>query len=69
MPPLDFVKGGHEFFKGGQCPTLRGGCEVPWGPRKRGFDLRKVKIEVFAVSDRGECQLLDAFYWIKKHFS
>ena len=38
-----------------------------WG---RGVDdLGKVKIKFSAVSDRGECQLLDAFYWIKKFCS
>ena len=26
-----YPKGGHKFFKGGQCPPPpRGGCEVPW---------------------------------------
>ena len=31
------------------------------------FDPGKVKIEFSVVSDRGECQLPDAFYWIKKY--
>ena len=26
MPPLGFGKGGHKFFKGGQCPPPRGGA-------------------------------------------
>ena len=30
MPPLGLAKGGHKFFKGGQCPPPRGGREVPW---------------------------------------
>ena len=29
MPPLGLTKGGHKFFKGGQCPPPRGGREVP----------------------------------------
>ena len=34
--------------------------------RGRGvFDLGKVKIEFNVVSERGECQLPDAFYWTK----
>ena len=28
--------------------------------------LAKVEIEFSIVSDRGECQLPDAFHWIKK---
>ena len=31
--------------------------------------LAKVEIEFSVVSDRGECQLPDAFYWIKKYCS
>ena len=26
MPPLGFAKGGHKFFKGGQCPPPLGGA-------------------------------------------
>ena len=33
------------------------------------FDLAKVEIEFSVVSDRGECQLPDAFYRIKKYCS
>ena len=33
------------------------------------FNLANVEIEFFVVSDRGECQLLDAFYQIKKYCS
>ena len=33
------------------------------------FDLGKVEIEFSIVSDRGECQLPDAFYQIKKYCS
>ena len=33
------------------------------------FDLAKVEIEFFIVSDREECQLPDAFYRIKKYCS
>ena len=33
------------------------------------FDLAKVEIEFSVVSDRGECQLPDAFYLIKKYRS
>ena len=33
MPPLGLAKGGHKFFKGGQCPPPRGGREVPLRPR------------------------------------
>ena len=32
------------------------------------FDLAKAEIEFPVVSDRGECQLTDAFYWIKNIF-
>ena len=32
MPPLGLAKGGHTFFKGGQCPPPRGGREVPCSP-------------------------------------
>ena len=32
-------------------------------------DLGKVKIEFPAFDDRGECQLPDPFYWIKKYCS
>ena len=28
MPPLGFAKGGHKFFKGGQCPP-RGAVKYP----------------------------------------
>ena len=33
------------------------------------FDLAKVEIEFYVVSDKGECQLPNAFYRIKKYFS
>ena len=33
------------------------------------FDLAKVEIEFSVAPDRGECQLPDAFYRIKKYFS
>ena len=32
------------------------------------FDLGKIKIEFSVVSDSEECQLPDAFYWIKKYY-
>ena len=47
------------------------GQKVPKGPlRGPGVDdLGKVKIEFPAFDDRGECQLPNAFYWIKKFCS
>ena len=29
MPPLGLAKGGHNFFKGGQCPPLGGAVKYP----------------------------------------
>ena len=40
MPPLGLAKGGHKFFKGGQCPPPRGGREVPWVKDCRVKDCR-----------------------------
>ena len=37
-----------------------------WLRGQGGFDLAKVEIEFSIVSNRGECQIPDAFYWIKK---
>ena len=31
MPPLGLAKGGHKFFKGGQCPPLGGAVKYPGG--------------------------------------
>ena len=39
------------------------------GPGEEVDDPGKVKIELYVVSDRGECQLLDAFYQMKKYCS
>ena len=36
---------------------------------KGAFDFANVEIEFPVVSDRGESQLTDAFYWIKKYCS
>ena len=36
MPPLEFVKGGQNNFKGGGGGGGGGGgCEVPWGGRPK----------------------------------
>ena len=61
------AKGTHGITKGQQKVT-RGSARCYQGLKGAGgfFDLWKVKIEFSIVSDRGECELPDAFYWIKK---
>ena len=64
---LHILCASNSAYKAQKCTLLKGA-----GPPGGGMgvdDPGKVKIEFYVVPDRGECQIPDAFYQIKKYCS